>query len=271
MVIIDIIMYFLIFMMGAFLGSFCSRAIYRMPLQKKLIREKSFCPKCKHDLKIKELIPIFSYIFLRGKCKYCKQKINPRYIILEICSGVILVSLAILVKNNIMQYNLVKVVQLVFIVLYILTLIIIAGIDKEKRRIEKSVIIFGLIILSVNILCLYIIEHVNIYKYVICLAIMLILVAIDTYLLTKKAQNNYYIQILILCMYILLFSTEDIFIVTIIYAIIEMIIYKIIKKILNRKKQKVTDKKKKQVMPIGFYLCITNIVVRGTVLLATIL
>ncbi len=89
---------------------------------------------------------------------------------------------------------------------------------------------------------------------------MLILVVIDTYLLTKKAQNNYNIQILILCMYIILFSTREMFILTAIYAIFEVIIYSIIKKIVNRKKEKTTDKKKNQVMPMGFYLCTTNII-----------
>ena len=163
-------------------------------------------------------------------------------------------------KINFIEYNFVKIMQLIFTILYISTLIIIAGVDKEKRIIEKSVIVFGLLVSSVYILYLYTVEHANIYIYILYLIIMLILVVIDTYLLTKKAQNNYNIQILILCMYIILFSTREMFILTAIYAIFEVIIYSIIKKIVNRKKEKTTDKKKNQVMPMGFYLCTTNII-----------
>lgn len=260
MIVTDIIIYFIIFMVGAFFGSFYSLAIYRMPLGEKVIQKHPFCSKCKHNLGVMELIPVFSYIFSRGKCKHCKEKINPRYFIFEICSGICFVLLTMSFKTIFLEFDIVKTMQLLFLLLYISTLVIIAGIDKEKRMIQKSVILLGLIITSIYIIYLYIVEHTNIYRYIIYLIMMLVLVLVDTYLLTKKAQNNYYIQILILCMYIILFSTEDIFILTAIYTILEIIIYIIIKKISNRKKRKVIDKKNKQLIPVGYYLCITNII-----------
>lgn len=258
MVVTNIIIYFLIFMMGAFFGSFYSLAIYRLPIGKNITHEHSFCPKCKNDLGVLELIPVFSYIFLGGKCKHCKEKISPRYLILEICSGIGFVLLTMSVKMNFFSYDLAKIILLVFSVLYISTLVLIAGIDKEKRIIQKSVLVFGLLVINVYILYLYTLGEINIYRYAIYLLIMLVFVAIDTFLLTKKAQNNYSVQILILCMYIVLFSSEEIFVLTVIYTLLAMAIHTLIEKIVNRKR--ITDKNKKEVMPIGFYLCVTNII-----------
>lgn len=260
MIISDIIIYFLIFMMGAFFGSFYSLAIYRLPLRKNITHEHSFCPKCKNDLGALELIPIFSYIFLGGKCKHCKEKISPRYFILEICSGIIFVLLTMSLKINFYNYDIAKIIVLVFTILYISTLVIIAGIDKDKRIIQKSVLVFGLLVENIYILYLYTVGEANIYRYAIYLLMMLILVALDTFLLVRKAESNYCIQILILCMYIVLFTSEEIFVLTAIFTILSAVIYLIIKKIINRKRDKVSDKKKEQVMPLGFYLCVTNII-----------
>ena len=81
MEILFIIMFFFI---GTVFGSFFTLAVYRIPLKKNITYERSFCPNCEHRLEFKDLIPVFSYIFLKGKCRYCGQKVRPRYLILEI-------------------------------------------------------------------------------------------------------------------------------------------------------------------------------------------
>ena len=70
-------------------GSFVGVFIYRFPLMKSnealnLINPRSFCPSCRRQLKIPMLIPIFSFLFLRGRCGYCQEKIEPLYIINEL-------------------------------------------------------------------------------------------------------------------------------------------------------------------------------------------
>lgn len=72
-----------VFLLGLIFGSFLNVLIYRIPL--KLSPEKgfSFCPACKHRLHWYDLFPLFSYIFLRGKCRYCKAKISLQYPIVE--------------------------------------------------------------------------------------------------------------------------------------------------------------------------------------------
>ena len=82
----EFFIYTIIFITGTFLGSFCTLAIYRIPLKQNITYERSYCPNCKHKLGFLDLFPVFSYIFLKGKCKYCHQKIRPRYFIIEILS-----------------------------------------------------------------------------------------------------------------------------------------------------------------------------------------
>jgi prepilin signal peptidase PulO-like enzyme (type II secretory pathway) len=57
--------------------------------QKKSLSGRSFCPHCKHALNWKDLIPVFSFIFLKGKCRYCKAKISVQYPIVELATGAI--------------------------------------------------------------------------------------------------------------------------------------------------------------------------------------
>ena len=60
------------FIFGIIFGSFFNVVGYRLPNNMSLIKPKSHCPKCNHELTPLELIPIFSYIFQLGKCKNCK-------------------------------------------------------------------------------------------------------------------------------------------------------------------------------------------------------
>ena len=99
----NIILYILIFCIGALFGSFFTLAVYRIPLGKDITHERSFCPNCNHRLEFLDLIPILSYLFLGGKCRYCKQKIRPRYFLLEIMSGIVFVLFAMSLKLNILS------------------------------------------------------------------------------------------------------------------------------------------------------------------------
>ena len=84
----DILLYIIIFIMGTVFGSFFTLATYRIPRNQDITHTHSYCPNCSHKLGFLDLIPVFSYIFLLGKCRYCKEKISPRYLIIEILSGV---------------------------------------------------------------------------------------------------------------------------------------------------------------------------------------
>ena len=81
---------FLFFMIyGVCIGSFLNVLIYRIPLGISVAKGRSMCPNCKHTLKAIDLIPIFSYLSLKGKCRYCKANISNRYAIVELLTGII--------------------------------------------------------------------------------------------------------------------------------------------------------------------------------------
>ena len=80
-------LYIIIFITGCFFGSFFTLAVYRIPRKEDILIKHSYCPNCNHKLGFFDLFPVLSYIFLGGKCRYCGNKIRPRYLILEILSG----------------------------------------------------------------------------------------------------------------------------------------------------------------------------------------
>lgn len=76
------------FFMGSAIGSFLNALIYRLPRGLSMLEPKhSFCPKCKNSLTPIDLVPIFSWAFLGGKCRQCKAPISPRYMIVELITG----------------------------------------------------------------------------------------------------------------------------------------------------------------------------------------
>ena len=75
---------------GAAIGSFLNVCIYRLPRGLSLSKPpNSFCPNCKHKLGIPDLVPLFSWLFLRARCRYCKEPIASRYFIVELMNGAI--------------------------------------------------------------------------------------------------------------------------------------------------------------------------------------
>ena len=259
---VDIILYILIFCIGTLFGSFFTLAIYRIPLGKDITHERSFCPNCNHKLSFLDMIPILSYILLGGKCRYCKQKIRPRYLLLEILSGIVFVLFAMSIKLNILTSPVSSLVYFIFGLLYIATLFIIAGIDKEKIKIEKSVLLFGYVVEALYIVYLYVVEKdPNVYKYVIYLSIICLLVLIEICILRKKAKSSYTIEILLLCLFIVTFTYETVTYYTIFATLLAILLTILIKKLTTRKKKTIkNDKKEILKVPVGFYLCVFNII-----------
>lgn len=77
----------LFFLIGTIFGSFATMICHRLPLGKDLIFKRSHCTNCNHVLGIKDLFPIFSWLFSGGKCRYCKTKIHIKYLLIELSLG----------------------------------------------------------------------------------------------------------------------------------------------------------------------------------------
>ena len=84
--IIEIIILVAIAISGTVFGSFFTLAVHRIPRKEDITHERSYCPNCNHKLGFFDLFPVLSYIFLGGKCKYCSNKIRPRYLIYKAIS-----------------------------------------------------------------------------------------------------------------------------------------------------------------------------------------
>lgn len=76
------------FIFGSIIGSFLNVVILRTPLKQSIVTEPSHCFSCGHRLAWYDMFPIFSWLFLRGRCRYCKAKISPRYMIIEAVTAV---------------------------------------------------------------------------------------------------------------------------------------------------------------------------------------
>lgn len=256
----NIFLNIVLFIIGITFGSFYTLAVYRIPKGQDIIHKHSYCPKCKHRLNILDLIPVFSYIFLGGKCRYCKEKIRPRYFILEILSGVLFVALGFIIKLDAYNIELFKVIDYIFFVLYITFAVLIGAIDKEKRQINKSVLMYGIIISIMYMVYLYIIDETSIYRYVIYLVILLILLIFDTIKLKKKAKNSYTYSILVIIVIMTIFTEEYMVINSLIMTLLAISIDLIILKLTNNSKNRINEKQYSGEIPIGFLLCVNNII-----------
>lgn len=139
--------YYLIvfFILGAIFGSFFNVVGYRMPLNESIINPPSHCPKCNHKLTPIELIPIFSYILQKGKCKHCQTKISLFYLVFELVTAV-LFSLIYLI------YGLTP--DIIIPLTFVSMLIIITISDYNHMIINDKILITFSLILSIEILIL---------------------------------------------------------------------------------------------------------------------
>ncbi len=84
-----IMLYIIIFLYGIVIGSFLNVCIFRIPKQENIVKIRSHCMNCGYQLKWYDLVPVFSYLCLRGKCRSCKQKISVQYPLIELLNGVL--------------------------------------------------------------------------------------------------------------------------------------------------------------------------------------
>ena len=119
------------------IGSFLNVCIYRIPVGKSIVTGSSSCPGCGHRLTPIDLVPLFSWLFLGGKCRHCKARVSPQYPIIEALTGVLFVLLYL--KLGISWC------LLIYAALTSL-LIVISMIDYKHMMIPNGLIIAGLVV-----------------------------------------------------------------------------------------------------------------------------
>jgi len=118
--------------LGAVWGSFCNMLISRIP-SRQSISGRSRCPECENTLRVFDLIPILSYIILRGKCRHCGQKISSRYLMVEILMSVLFLLSYIQTGP--------RPVHFLIYISYCTAAILVAFIDFEKTIIPNIVLL----------------------------------------------------------------------------------------------------------------------------------
>lgn len=91
---INVLIVGLIFMFGMCIGSFLNVCIHRLPSSTSIINpSRSFCPQCNSDIQFYDNIPVFSYLWLKGRCRQCKAPISLRYPMVELMTGILAIAI----------------------------------------------------------------------------------------------------------------------------------------------------------------------------------
>lgn len=124
------------FILGVCIGSFSNVLIYRLPLNQSINFPASHCTSCNTPLKWYHNVPLFSWLFLGGKCAFCKAKISPQYPIVEFLAGILMV-LAYYYEINTYEFSIAKalVIGVCFIVLLALS-----AIDFKYKAVPDSLL-----------------------------------------------------------------------------------------------------------------------------------
>jgi len=128
-------------LLGIVFGSFFNVCIDRLPDRKSLVSPASHCDVCQHPLSLADNIPIISYLWLGGKCRYCGARISSRVLIIELVTGALFTLLYL-------KYGLTE--QFAEIIVYTCILLVLAVIDQEKGLL-LNVIIYPAMILALVI------------------------------------------------------------------------------------------------------------------------
>jgi len=126
-----------VFIFGSIVGSFLNVCIYRMPQGESIVWPRSHCPHCKKKIPGYDNIPFLSHLLLKGRCRFCKQKISLRYLLVEL-----LTALAFLFTYRYFGLS----YDFFFYALFISGLIIATFVDIKHRIIPDEISVGGLII-----------------------------------------------------------------------------------------------------------------------------
>jgi len=132
----DVFFAILCFIVGTVMGSFYNVVIYRVPENKSIIKPRSSCGACGTVLKPLDLVPVFSYLFLKGKCRYCKQPISIQYPLVELLTGFLFTFLYLKFSLS---------VEFIFSAYMISILLIVFIIDLKHMIIPNGLVIAAMI------------------------------------------------------------------------------------------------------------------------------
>ena len=143
---LNALLHFLFFFMGTGIGSFLNVVIYRLPLGISVNNpRRSYCPKCKNQIPMWLNIPLVSWIMLRGKCAKCGCSISPRYLGVELLTGLLFYAIFWRVGGD---WTLIKEWGPAMLALWVFTALLVAGsfIDIEHYILPHEITMGGTVV-----------------------------------------------------------------------------------------------------------------------------
>ncbi len=171
-----------LFLIGLFIGSFLGVLVDRIPNKKSFIKGRSICDFCKHKLAWYDLIPVLSFLLLKGKCRYCEKKLPFFYPKIEVFTGLVFVLIYFFVAS-ILPFSY---LSLIFYLLLSSLLIVILFIDLKFGIIPDKITLPGVIL---TLFFLIITKLPTIYNYLfsaIFTSVFFIIISLFYYLLRKN-------------------------------------------------------------------------------------
>lgn len=161
-----IMFYTIIFLFGICIGSFLNVVILRLPRNESLIKRSSHCMTCGTKIRPCDLVPVFSWLFLRGKCHSCGEKISPRYPVVESLNGLLYVltffvmdinaeaiitciMMSLLVVVAFMDWDTLEIDERILAMIFVLSVPMAIFVDTGSVWDRVSDRIFGALIISV--------------------------------------------------------------------------------------------------------------------------
>ncbi len=129
-----------IFFLGCIVGSFLNVVIDRLPKGQSIAYPPSHCPHCRHRLAFYDLIPLFSFFYLRGKCRYCKKKISWYYPLIEVTTGALFVLVSLVAEPG---------AYVIYLLFIISSLIIVFFTDLKYGIIPFKIVILSLAVITI--------------------------------------------------------------------------------------------------------------------------
>ncbi len=126
-----------VFLFGLVIGSFLNVCIYRLPRRESVVFPRSHCPSCGKELAARDLVPILSYLWKRGRCRFCGGRISLQYPLVEVLTG--LAFLLLLRRFGLMPLT-------AILALLTCLLIIVSGTDLQKKLIPDAITLPGIIL-----------------------------------------------------------------------------------------------------------------------------
>lgn len=189
---------FLIFILGISIGSFLNVLIDRLPRGESVLKGRSYCESCKKDLAWHDLIPLFSFIQLKGKCRYCQFPIGWYYPIVELTTGMFFVSVyfknfqfSILNSQLNSQFSMTSVLTIPYYLFIIAAFIVIFFTDLKYGIIPDKIIYPSILVSAVYVFIIHNSLFVNHLLSAISAFLFFYLLMIGTEIVLKKSGMGF--------------------------------------------------------------------------------